>query len=185
MQMKKQNGFIRKQWKTPEENRARLIRYLKAKSGSVEARLKNWLGEDVKITSCADPETLTYTMEFSGRGLGTLGRICLKYGGDYVSPTGLDCSFYAGEMERSGERAAIMKEIDQKTRELFHRNTRWVIRFFRGDELLETRNVIDENIVRVKCIAYTTAPEGTDMIKLRKPNGKILIRTEKKHWTRG
>jgi hypothetical protein len=183
--MNVQNGFIRKPQHTPEENRARLILYLTEKSCPVMAQLQNWLGRDVKIMGCADPEALTYTMEFSGRNLGTLGQICLKFGGEYVSPTGLECSFYTGVIERSEERVAIMKEIDKKTRELFHRNTRWVIRFFRGDELLETRSVIDENIVRVKGSAYKTAPEGTDMIKLRKPNGKTLIRTKKKHWTRG
>jgi hypothetical protein len=68
---------------------------------------------------------------------------------------------------------------------MFHRNTQWSIMYFSGGELIETRHLIDEDMTRVKDIAYKGSPPEADMIKLRRPNGKILIRTEKKHWTRG
>jgi hypothetical protein len=74
-----------------------------------------------------------------------------------------------------------MMEIRRKVRETFHHNTRWRVSYWREDEtLVERRVIIDENMARVKSIAYHRAPPGTDMIKLKMPNGKILVRTDKK-----
>lgn len=65
---------------------------------------------------------------------------------------------------------------------------RWLVSYYAGGRLTGTREIIDVDLgalMRVKTRAYHGAPPGTDMITLVTPEGKALLRTEKKHWVRG
>jgi hypothetical protein len=176
----------------PGDNSRKLENYITQRSQSTKMRLENWLGGEVKITGGADAEKMRYVMAFIHERLGPLGEVDLIFEGEHAMPRWAVCRVWSESDSRyipweqtyGGERKDMMKEIRKKAERMFAVKQRWRISYYSGKELLESRTVVDDNMTRVKTIAYHGAPPGSDMIKLVTPKGKTLIRTEKKHWVK-
>jgi hypothetical protein len=61
---------------------------------------------------------------------------------------------------------------------------KWTASYYGGGSVIRTLEIQEEDAFRAKSIAYHSAPEGSDMIKLLSPDGKTLVRTSRKHWIR-
>jgi hypothetical protein len=173
---------------SPELNQVRLARYLAWQSRPTKDSLGNMLGGEVKITGRADPDNLRYTLTFIDASRGPLGQADLIYAGEHVLPSEVRCRVYAGGLpdgsrDTDGCRAA-MERIYREAEKLFVRARTWRVSYYCGKDLLETRETTDDDMARVKSVAYHSAPPGADMIKLTTPEGRTLIRTAKKHWVR-
>ncbi|MDR1206453.1 MAG: hypothetical protein LBL26_13405 [Peptococcaceae bacterium] len=182
--------FTYKHGLSPEYNIKRLKRHLAQESQAAMVMLARWLGDDTEITGEADAENLRFTMTFAHKRLGTLGRLDLIFESERVLPREVDASVCIGACgvpdrpEDVDERRVMMWKIYRRTRNLLVLKSCWRILYYRGGELLESRDVIDDNMARVKGMAYRGSPPGSDMIKLVPPKGKgrTLIRTAKKQW---
>jgi hypothetical protein len=186
--MGKAKKFKQKPGLSPERNRARLASYLTERSNATKDLLVNILGGEIKITGRADPQNLCYTLTFTDADSGPLGQADLIYAGEYVLPTEVRCRVYAGGLPDGSPdmdgRRAIMTKIRGEAEKLFVRARTWRISYYCGEDLLGARETTDDDMARVKDMAYHGAPPGADMIKLTTPEGRTLIRTAKKHWVR-
>jgi hypothetical protein len=181
--------FTYKHEQSPAHNLNRLRLHLNKASQSTMMQLGNWLGEEVKVTGTPDAENLCFTMTFVHERLDTLGQADLIFKGARAVPVGVRtrvhtvCWGASDESEDVEERRTMMEKIHKKALNLFILRSRWRIFYYRGEELLHSWTMIDDNMTRVKSTAYRESPPEADMIKLVTPKGKALIRTEKKQWT--
>jgi hypothetical protein len=174
----------------PECNIRRLERHIVQASNPTVTHLRNWLGEETEIKGRADARNMIFTITFNHRCLGALGQVDLVFEGERAMPSDVSVrirlSDAPGEPAGVDERIVMMRKIYNKAVKQFVMKLRWRILYYSGEELLESRIVIDDRITSVKGLAYHNSPPGTDMIKLIPPKGQggTLIRTAKKRWAR-
>ena len=108
--------------------------------------------------------------------------------GIHALPAGVRCRVRTGktgtpdELRDVAARKAVMGNVYRNARRFFIRKMlHWRVTYHCGEEPLGSRDIYgDDDMAKVKSIAYHGWPPGSDMIKPVTPEGKTLIRTAKK-----
>jgi hypothetical protein len=103
-------------------------------------------------------------MTFIHKRPGPLEEVDLLFEGEHAIPRRVVCRVWTGseyvywEQAYSNERKEMMSEIRKKAKRMFAVKQHWHISYYSGKELLESRTVVDDNMMRVKTTAPRPAP---------------------------